>query len=58
MTSATFEYPRRRKRGDRSPLTIDELEAMWRPSPAFIGPVGPPEHMRLRAERRRAENSR
>jgi hypothetical protein len=32
----------KRKRGDHSPFTQAELEAIWRPHPGFIGPVGPP----------------
>ena len=35
------EWPKR-KRGDHSPPTEAELETLWRPTPAFIGPVGPP----------------
>jgi hypothetical protein len=31
--------PRRR---NARPLTPAELEAVWRPYPSFIGPVGPP----------------
>jgi hypothetical protein len=23
-------------------LTVEELEELWRPSPEFVGPVGPP----------------
>jgi hypothetical protein len=31
-----------RNKRDRHSRTLEELEALWRPHPDFIGPVGPP----------------
>ena len=40
--------PPQAKRGDKTPWTDAELEAYWRPSPDFVGPVAPPMWLWLR----------